>query len=137
MHNAMTTTRRMTYADLLAQPDDGSLHELVRGELRSMPPPKGDHGGIEYALAEAIGRYLFGRAVALGWSENEGRRARARLVGYAAGGEAGMRFSLPDDPDQVRGADALYLTPEQFALAEPTIDDDYIPFVPVLVAEVV
>jgi hypothetical protein len=63
----MTTTRRMTYADLMALPDDGRLHELVRGEIRSMPPAKGPHGGIEFALAGAIDRYLYGRALALGW----------------------------------------------------------------------
>jgi Uma2 family endonuclease len=127
----------MTYDDLMALPDDGQRHKLVRGEILSMPPPKGTLGGIEWALAEAIGRYLHARASALGWQEADGLAARVRLVGYTAGGEAGMRFSLPDDPDQVRGADALYLTPEQFARAEEALRDDYIPFVPALVAEVV
>lgn len=42
----MTTTQRMTYADLMALPDDGYLHELVRGEILPMPPPKGEHGYI-------------------------------------------------------------------------------------------
>jgi Uma2 family endonuclease len=133
----MATTRQMTYADLMAQPDDGDLHELVRGEIRSMPPPKGDHGGIELALAEAIGRYLSERAVALGWRPGAGRRARARLVGYAASGEAGIRFGVPDDPDQVRGADLLYLTAEQFARAEEALPDEYIPFAPALLVEIV
>ena len=102
-----------------------------------MPPPKGDHGGIEIALAEAIGRYLYDRAIALGWDESAGRRARGRLVGYLAGGEAGIRFTLADDPDQVRGVDLLYLTPEQFAQAEATIQDEYIPLVPALAVEVI
>ena len=48
-----------------------------------------------------------------------------------------MRFSLPDDPDQVRGADVLYLTPEQVARHEAAIATGYIPEVPALVAEVI
>ena len=29
----MTTLQRMTFDDLMAQPDDGYRHELVRGEI--------------------------------------------------------------------------------------------------------
>ena len=76
----MTTTRRMTYDDLEAMPDDGFLHELVRGEIRRVPPPKEPHGDIEAALVEAINRYLYDRAVALGWDEIQERTARKRLV---------------------------------------------------------
>ncbi len=43
-------TRPMTVAEFMALPDDGNLHELVRGELRVMPPPKGVHGLIEARL---------------------------------------------------------------------------------------
>ena len=48
-----------------------------------------------------------------------------------------MRFSLPDDANQIRAADLLYLPPAQFARAEAALRDEYIPFVPALVAEVV
>jgi Uma2 family endonuclease len=133
----MTTARRMTVTDLLDQPDDGYLYELVRGEILRMPPPKGDHGRVELALAGAIDRYLYGRAATLGWDPSEGRTARDRLVGYPESGEAGIRFSLPDDPDQIRGVDVLYLTPEQFARLEPILRTEYIPEVPALVAEVI
>ncbi len=73
----------------------------------------------------------------LGWRAEQGRLARVRLVGYLAVGEAGMRFNLPDDADQIRAADLLYLPPAQFARAEAALRDEYIPFVPAPVAEVV
>jgi len=105
----MTSVRRAMFEDLIALPDDGHVHELVRGEIRRMPPPKGQHGHVEAAIVEAIGRYLHGRALSLGWQESAGLAARDRLVGYLGSGEQGIRFSVPDDPDQVRGVDVLYL----------------------------
>lgn len=133
----MVTAQRMTYDDLLAIPDDGNTHELVRGEILCVPSPKGEHGNIEALLMEAIGRHLYQKAIALRWDPKQGKTARHRLVGYTACGEAGIRFSLPDDADQVRGVDVLYLPPEQFARVEAVIRDDYIPEVPALVMEVI
>lgn len=133
----MVNAQSQTYADLLNTPDDGFLYELVRGEILRMPPPKGQHGFVEIALAEACGRYLYARALALGWTEEQGLPARGRLVGHIAGGEAGIRFSLPDDPDQVRGVDLFYLTPEQVSRFEHLLRDEYIPTVPALVVEVI
>lgn len=133
----MLTAQRMTYDDLMALPDDDCFHELVRGEILCMPVPKGDHGHIESLLNGALDRHLYNRALSLGWEPRQGRTARDRLVGYLACGEAGIRFSLPDDPDQVRGADVLYLTPEQFARLETVLRDEYIPEVPALVIEVI
>jgi Uma2 family endonuclease len=131
------TTRRMTYDELEAMPDDGFLHELVRGEIRRVPPPKEPHGDIEAALVEAISRYLYDRAVALGWDESQGRAARKRLVGQVSSGEAGIRFRLKDDPDQVRGVGVLYLTPDQYRRCAAALRDDYIPEVPALCIEIV
>ena len=57
--------------------------------------------------------------------------------GLTVGGEAGVRFSLPDNPNQTRGMDAAYLDPEQ---ARRYLDDGasgYIREVPALVAEVI
>ena len=133
----MTTTRGTTYTDFLALPDDGRRHELVRGEILTMPPPKGRHGYVEARLVAAIDRYLEGRAMELGWREGQGADARDRLVGAVASGEAGIRFSLPDDPDQVRGVDVLYLSPEQVNRLGTLLDDEYVPEVPALVAEVI
>lgn len=133
----MTTAQRMTFEDLMTVPDDGYLYELVRGEIIRMPPPKTRHGYVEMALAEAIGRYLYDRAVVLGWEESRGRAARNRLVGRLTGGEAGVRFTLPDDPDQTRGLDLGYLSPEQVARLESIPEDQYIDEVPALVAEII
>ena len=43
-----TTTQPMTAQELLNMPDDGFRYELVRGELRKMPPAGHVHG--EYAM---------------------------------------------------------------------------------------
>ena len=69
--------------------------------------------------------------------ESQGMAARDRLVGYLGGGEDGVRFSLPDDPDQVRGLDLLYLSPEQVARIGDLLTTEYIPEAPALVAEVI
>jgi Uma2 family endonuclease len=133
----MTLVRGATYDDLMALPDDGYLHELVRGEIRRMPPPNGRHSHIEAAVVGAIGRYLHARALSLGWQEDQGLAARDRLVGYLGSGEQGIRFPVPDDPDQVRGVDVLYLTPAQFARHAAVLADEYIPEVPALCVEII
>lgn len=133
----MAIALRMTYDDLMVQPDDGHRYELVRGEILRLPLPKGDHGFVEASVAAALARYLHERAVALGWDPETGHRSRSRVVGYLASGAADIRFSLPDDPDQVRGADVLYLTPEQFARLDPLIRTEHIPEPPALVVEAI
>ncbi|HKO23413.1 MAG TPA: Uma2 family endonuclease [Chloroflexota bacterium] len=133
----MTTVQRMTFNDLMAQPDDDYLYELVRGEILRMPPPKEDHGCVEAALVEAIGRYLDDRALALGWEKSQGRAARNRLVGRLLSGDVGVRFSLPDDPDQLRGLDVCYLSAEQVARLGAVPTAEYLVEMPALVAEVI
>lgn len=133
----MTTVQRMTFNDLMAQPDDDYLNELVRGEILRMPPPKEDHGCVEAALVEAIGRYLDDRALALGWEKSQGRAARNRLVGRLLSGDVGVRFSLPDDPDQLRGLDVCYLSAEQVARLGAVPTAEYLVEMPALVAEVI
>jgi len=132
-----TTTTRMTFDDLMARPDDGYLYELVRGEIVRRPPPKEDHGYIEAALVEAIGRYLYGLALTLRWDESQGRGARDRLVGRLVSGEAGVRFSLPDDPDQTRGLDLGYVSVEQVARLGTVRSGRYMTEMPALVAEII
>ena len=132
-----TVPRMMTHEDLLAVPDDGNRYELVRGEILRMPPPQGRHPSIEARLVEAIGRYLYERARALGWEESQGYDARDALVGRVDSGEAGVRFALPDDPDQTRGMDVCYLNPEQVARHRASGPDAYMREVPALAVEVI
>lgn len=132
----ITETRPMTIEEFDVLSNDGNRHELVRGRLRVMPPPKGDHGGIEAAVAEELTRYLRERALARGWTPPQGRTARAAVVGYVGVGEVGLRFAVPDDPHQTRGADLVYIPPEQLAQVEWP-QGEYFPAVPALVVEVV
>ena len=61
----MTTQALMTAEALWQLPDDGNRHELIAGELRTMPPSGEVHGGIAatfttylnvYVLAQRLGR---------------------------------------------------------------------------------
>jgi Uma2 family endonuclease len=128
--------KRMSVAEFLALPDDGNRHELVRGELRVMPPPKGEHGAIEAAILEELGIYLRDRARGLGWDPHHGLNARRRIAGFAAGGEFGVQFSTPDDPAQIRGLDVAYVPPDQ-ASRVAWNGTDYFPEVPALVIEII
>ena len=122
--------------EFLALPNDGNRHEFVRGEVRVMPPPKGGHGRIEAAVIAALDRYLEEKAVALGWEAEQGPETLSRLVGFVAGGEFGLQFSLPDDAAQIRGADGVYVTAEQYIQANWD-EESYFPLVPALVIEVI
>src|SRR5919204_863818 len=133
---AQPQPKRMSVAEFMALPNDGNRHELVRGELRVMPPPHSRHGRVEAAVMAAIDRYLDDRARAAGWDPRQGLSARDRLVGFIAVGEVGLQFTLPDDPHQIRGADGVYVPPEQLAAVEWD-GEGYFPTVPHLVIEVI
>lgn len=128
--------RTISATEFMAMPDDGNRHELVRGAVRIMPPPKGIHGKIEAIFVEFIGQYLRDRALSLGWTYELGMHARDHLVGFVASGEFGMQFALPDDPKQIRGADVVYVPAEQVAAVEWK-QGAYFPAVPRLVIEVI
>src|SRR5689334_7850627 len=55
----MAITPKLTTADeLLLLPDDDFRHELVRGELRSTPPPGFEHGKLSNRLGRRLGPYV-------------------------------------------------------------------------------
>ncbi len=54
----VTATGSMTADELLAMPDDGFRYELVRGELRKMPPAGYDHGLFAGNIHLSIGYHL-------------------------------------------------------------------------------
>lgn len=128
--------KSMTVEEFMALPDDGNRHEFVRGQILSMPPPKGSHGRIEFRVAKAIDRYLDQQAIVRGWDPDGDPDERDRLLGITVVGEFGMQFTLPDDPHQIRGADAAYIPADQ--LARSGWDGvSYFPEVPHLVIEII
>lgn len=106
----------MTAAELWALPDDGLRHELVRGELRTMSPTGGEHGGIEVRIAVRFALHV---------SDHP--------IGEIVGGETGFR--LRRNPDTVRGADVAFIRHER--LPDGRLPRGYIEGPPDLVVEVV
>jgi Uma2 family endonuclease len=106
----------MTADELLHMPDDGMRHELVRGELRTMPPSGGEHGAITFGLGGTMWQYL-----------------KAHPHGVALGAETG--FILARDPDTVRAPDLAFIRQERIPPAG--IPQTYVPLAPDFVAEVV
>ncbi len=86
-----TKTRPMTASELLDMSDDGYRYELIRGELKQMPPAGLDHG--EYALT--IGASLR-------------QHVRRDELGKAYGAETG--FILATGPDHVRAPDGAFVS---------------------------
>ena len=114
----MTTARKLLTADdLLAIPRDGYRHELVRGELLTMPPPGIMHTRIAGRCCRRIGNFI---------EEHD--------FPYFDGPEAAAY--IEQNPDTVRAADyAVYPLQE---LDGPLPEHGYVPgLVPVLAVEVI
>ena len=91
----MAITRTpLTAEALLRLPDDGQRHELIAGELRTMPPPGEEHGSIEALCTIALGQYV-----------------HAHRLGRVLSGEPG--FLLASDPDTVRAPDVAFISRER------------------------
>lgn len=87
----MATTERLVTADeLLKMADDGFRYELVRGELRKMPPSGHPHAGIAGDLAIHFGSHV-----------------KANKLGKVYVAEGG--FVLETDPDHVRAPDVGFV----------------------------
>jgi Uma2 family endonuclease len=105
----------MTAAELLVLPDDGMRHELVRGELITMPPAGVEHGVVSLATGAQL-------------------RAHARATGCGMG-LAEVGFLIARDPDTVRAPDAAFIARERWEALGPT--PKYWPEAPALAVEVV
>jgi Uma2 family endonuclease len=81
----------MTAEDLWRLPDDGMRHELVRGELRTMPP-----GGYEHGLRTSI------------LDRSLGNHVEEHDLGDVLTNEPGFR--LASDPDTVRAPDVAFVS---------------------------
>ncbi len=112
----MATTRKLMTADeLLRMPDDHMRHELVRGELRTMPPAGWEHGAVAFEFARILGNHIV-----------------ANKLGRAFAAETG--FKIFQNPDTVRAPDAAFVSNDRIPRGEPP--RGYAAIVPDLVVEV-
>ena len=81
-------------ADLPRLADDGQRHELIAGELRTMPPRGEEHGG----LAAMFTTYLNSHVI-------------ANDLGRVFAAETG--FLIATDPDTVRAPDVAFVSAER------------------------
>ena len=112
----MTTSKKLLTADeLLAMPDDGMRHELVRGELLTMAPAADRHG----IVADRTGRRL-------------GNFVEAGDLGHTWAADTG--FWIERLPDTVRAPDYAFASHERLSGHVP--ERGYAEVIPDLVVEV-
>ena len=109
-------TRLMTAEDLERLPEDHMRHELVEGELRTMPPAGHTHGSVAHDIALSLGQHV-----------------KANQLGKVYAAETG--FILATDPDTVRAPDVAFVTSGRLTLI--TRNEGFFPGAPDLAAEVV
>ena len=109
-------TQLMTAAELMALPDDGYRYELVRGELRKMPPAGFEHGELSLDIGSSLSTYV-----------------KAHNLGKACGAETG--FLIGSNPDHVLAPDASFVRRERVAAAGRVTG--YFPGPPDLAVEVI
>jgi Uma2 family endonuclease len=110
-----TKTRLMTADEFLELPDDGLLHELIRGEVVTMSLPGGEHGEVAGEIFRLIANHV-----------------KSTKLGKTYAAETG--FLIERDPDTVRGADAAFVRAER--IPEITNPRKHVPFAPDLAVEV-
>lgn len=79
----------MTANELMELPDDSMRHELIKGELLTMPPPGDEHGAVTMNLSILLGVYVK--------TNNLGRVA------------AEMGYKLESNPDTVLAPDISFV----------------------------
>lgn len=89
-----TMIRLMTADDLWRLPSDGTRHELVKGELQTMPPSGFEHGVVGINLSTPLDQHV-----------------RGNKLGLVVGAETG--FLITQNPDTVRGADIGFVSRER------------------------
>lgn len=93
-----TPTALMTAEELLQLPDDDLRHELINGELITMPLPKLPHGRIEARLGAPLAQFV--------WNHD---------LGEVYLGDGG--FQLTWNPDTVVGPDISFISKERLEQA--------------------
>ncbi len=112
----MTTITHMTAEDLLRMADSDMQHELVKGELRILPPAKKEHGLIESAILQSLFGYL-----------------KTNPIGIVTTGDTG--YILSRNPDTVRAPDVGFISNER--AARDTDTKQYWTIAPDLAVEIV
>jgi Uma2 family endonuclease len=110
------TTALLTADDLLSLPDDGMRHELIKGELRTMPPAGFEHGVYEIKLASRLTVHV-----------------ESQQLGTVVGGDTG--FIIENDPDTVRSPDIGFVSKKR--IDNIGIPKKYFPGAPDLAVEIV
>ncbi len=111
---AETTDRLITGEELLQMTDVGRC-ELIKGEIKEMPPATGHpHGRIEFRIAQRLGAFV---------EEQE--------VGEILVGEVGVYTER--DPDTVRAADVLFVSHERLDHVQ---SDTFLDVAPELIVEI-
>jgi Uma2 family endonuclease len=105
----------LTAEDLFWMPDNGKRRELVKGELREMPPAGSVHGAFGGRLQAYLGIHILNHQ-----------------LGQIFLAETG--FIIKRAPDTVRAPDIAFISKER--LPEP-LPDGYLPVAPDLAVEVV
>lgn len=113
---ATSSTASVTMEALAALPDDEHRYDLLRGELRRMPPGGFEHGAIVATVTARLDALV-----------------RERRLGRVVGAETG--FVLGRDPDTVLAPDAAFVRGER--LPPPEQRKGFLELAPDLVVEVV
>lgn len=113
----MSTTPTLATADeLFMLPDDGFRYELVRGELRRMPPAGSEHGAVIMNIGTPLDQFV-----------------KAHRLGVVFGAETG--FKIASDPDTVRAPDLAFIRRER--IPAEGIPRSFWPGAPDLAVEVI
>ncbi len=111
-----TEPRLMTAEDLQELPEDYMRHELVEGELRTMPPAGHEHGSIAMTFGAFLMTYV-----------------RTKELGRVYAAETG--FIIATEPDTVLAPDVAFVSTQRLQLISRR--EGYFPSVPDLAVEVV
>lgn len=109
-------SRQLTAAEDLLRMPGNQRRELVRGELREMPPAGFEHGGLAWRIASRVGRFV-----------DERRLGQCRIA------ETG--YLLQRDPDTVRAPDFSFVSAAR--LSRSPRADGFFPGAPDLAVEVI
>lgn len=96
-----TGAQERTAEELFRMPDDGSRHELVKGELRTSTPAGSKHGSLVIRLASLLLQHV-----------------EAHALGEVFGPDTG--FKIAESPDTVRALDIAFVRQERIPAGELT-----------------